>query len=460
MCILSNLQPISKTLLKNSLLSLALLISLSSCSGNNGANTAEPNLTSAREESSTIVDVQSPQLTSEPTAQPVPLVLSSTVYTETEIELFWERASADSGIVEYHIFRDQVPLAQLDALSYFDNTVNPGTTYNFTVNGMDDRGQIVSAAQINIETPTPYSAINSDNKLEITRYIVSIINEEKFRKFQNLLANVRQTVTSSDPIEISDSAVGTHKTFACIGNEGTLLRRLSNSIQDRVNYSTYENCQPFIDEDLLINGEIRTKWVLIRYAFNVGSQETISYSNVEIQNSDNADNPGNELIAMNLSQSIRPGSLSFRSWVENGFPYEDSLGDHFYESAFGGATFINEVAIQRSSGATTEPDAPPPSSRLSAGFQVQSRETGNKPVMVSTTEEFIKSPAEQYYATGRLEITAEDGNQITIDADTGDVNSFELTLEIDGTISTEIVSWSSGNFHLLDLDELSNLDNL
>lgn len=56
-----------------------------------------------------------------------PVGLKGVVYTDTEIELFWDR-NTDTSVIEYTVKRDEQTLTTVDALSYYDNTVLPGTT--------------------------------------------------------------------------------------------------------------------------------------------------------------------------------------------------------------------------------------------------------------------------------------------------------------------------------------------
>ncbi len=75
----------------------------------------------------TLDDTTNTETTNE-SLPPEPTGLKGVVYTDTEIELFWDRSS-DTNIVNYTVSRDGAALSTVDALSYFDNTVVSGTTY-------------------------------------------------------------------------------------------------------------------------------------------------------------------------------------------------------------------------------------------------------------------------------------------------------------------------------------------
>jgi len=78
-------------------------------------------------------------VTTEPAKSSEPLDLTGVVYTDSEIEIFWER-STDARVVKYTVSRDAEVLTTIDALSYYDSTVEPGTTYEYTLQTVNSDG--------------------------------------------------------------------------------------------------------------------------------------------------------------------------------------------------------------------------------------------------------------------------------------------------------------------------------
>lgn len=70
----------------------------------------------------------------------VPTNLRGRIYSPTSGEVFWE-ASIDNGAVRgYEVYRDDVLVRRFDARSYFQNDLQPGRTYRYSVLAYDDEG--------------------------------------------------------------------------------------------------------------------------------------------------------------------------------------------------------------------------------------------------------------------------------------------------------------------------------
>ena len=69
-----------------------------------------------------------------------PTGVSATAVSPARIDLAWSAASDDWGIASYRINRDGALLATVAGLSHADTTVNPATTYCYTVTAIDTGG--------------------------------------------------------------------------------------------------------------------------------------------------------------------------------------------------------------------------------------------------------------------------------------------------------------------------------
>ncbi|MBX2824110.1 MAG: spondin domain-containing protein [Gammaproteobacteria bacterium] len=79
--------------------------------------------------------------------------LSATTYSGTAVEIFWDPApSADSFITSYEIRRDGELLDTRDARSYYDDGLNPGTSYTYDVTAVDAEGRRGSASSVTATT--------------------------------------------------------------------------------------------------------------------------------------------------------------------------------------------------------------------------------------------------------------------------------------------------------------------
>jgi N-acetylglucosamine-6-sulfatase len=71
-----------------------------------------------------------------------PTALSGTAPSSTEVDLTWSPSTDNVAVTGYTIYRDGATLATVDGttLSYADATVEPGTTYTYTVDAFDAAG--------------------------------------------------------------------------------------------------------------------------------------------------------------------------------------------------------------------------------------------------------------------------------------------------------------------------------
>ena len=77
------------------------------------------------------------------------------VYSKTAIELFWPRSTGNSLVQGYEITRNGEVLGIFDALSYFDNTLQSGQEYTYSVRAIDANGEVSDAAQVVLRTRVP-----------------------------------------------------------------------------------------------------------------------------------------------------------------------------------------------------------------------------------------------------------------------------------------------------------------
>ncbi len=78
--------------------------------------------------------------------------LTAATYSSTSVEIFWEEATTDTAIAGYEIRRDGELLNTLDARSFFENTLAPGTEYRYEVRAIDINGVVGEAASVTVST--------------------------------------------------------------------------------------------------------------------------------------------------------------------------------------------------------------------------------------------------------------------------------------------------------------------
>ena len=79
--------------------------------------------------------------------------LTGAVYSRSALEIFWETAtSVNSSIVSYRVLRDGAPVATLDGLSYFEEGLDAGTQYTYSVSAIDAEGNEGPATMVDLTT--------------------------------------------------------------------------------------------------------------------------------------------------------------------------------------------------------------------------------------------------------------------------------------------------------------------
>lgn len=78
--------------------------------------------------------------------------LTASTYSSSSVEIFWEAASSDTAIAGYEIRRDGQLIDTLDARSFFENTLNAGTSYRYEVRAIDINGNVGESASVTVST--------------------------------------------------------------------------------------------------------------------------------------------------------------------------------------------------------------------------------------------------------------------------------------------------------------------
>ena len=91
-----------------------------------------------------------------------PGILRYAVYSHTAAELFWDRASTDTGYVSaYEISRNGEVLDTRDGLSLFVSYLQPGTENVFNVTAISSTGERSSSVTASIDTGSATPPFNS-----------------------------------------------------------------------------------------------------------------------------------------------------------------------------------------------------------------------------------------------------------------------------------------------------------
>ncbi len=367
--------------------------------------------------------------------------LSGVVYTDSEIELFWEPATDDVTVVEYQIFRDDTLVDSRDGLSFYQDSLTPDTTYVYSVLAIDSDGQSGPQSMVTLRTLATQAVINAENAMEILEHITAAANGDSYQDLRSdveivygdgvygtghpdtMAETLGLTLVSS---EYNPDSTGTDHIYDCdLG--GTYLFHSWASAYGGGNGSFQDCLLSTLSSDEPLTGSYSRESTLIKYVYNPGWSFSTSYDEIT------RTQPDNRTRRLNGTLYDRRGALSFEAWRDL----------EYTAQAFEGQTVIEVAASRITSGAETGgPDALSWQRTFQSDFTIQSPATGNKSITVETTEAFSTPYANTCYIIGRLVATAVDGSTMTLVADNGNPMSFDLEVQSNDGDFSETLQWT------------------
>lgn len=351
-----------------------------------------------------------------------PAQLTGVVYTEVETEIFWQPASdADGVIMGYDIVRNgQLLATRLDALSYYDNTVAPASSYSYTVIAVDNDDNRGEPSSINLNTPERSPTVNIANYNDILNYVFSLYTGDVYNRlirtgYDFFHANDATEVTYPNAMDGSLS----DRLYECInGGHVTVRSLITGSGADQDFDMRYTNCEW---NALLYDGHLF-------YNLNPYSQNNWTYEDFTITLSNGT------RIAINgtAQRNYLAGKVfTFNVWSTD--------IEHFESGAFEGATVLRNVNTEFAYGDEFGTDR----AWLKGSFQTRAPQTGNKPITVFTLVDFVNDEGQdRSFPIGTLKIEAADGSALTLNADNGDIATVSITVAAEGEEHTFTETWN------------------
>jgi len=388
-----------------------------------------------------------------------PTNLRGVAYTDTEIELFWDR-STDASVTRYRISQDGTELVEIDALSYYDNSVTPGNTFEYTVQSIDNNGNAGAAASIFLTTPAAAPTINAGNADQIIGFVVGIVNGEQFANLIDVASTMSDLVVNNETADngfvetdrfLSEDEARQIREFNC--SSGTFTSGITFNALPSAN-GEFTDCDSAVYPTFSLNGSFLNWRELSDYVNNPGLSNDMELRELSITH----DSGQQESISGDFlrfdgnanSWSYQPITTVIQD--ENNNPILDDNGVALTETtpmrytspAFAGQTTVLVTDISISHGIFTNGI----NHNFSAEFTVQSPETGNKLITVTTPVRFSRI-ATNFFTVGQMHLSAADGSLIIIDANTGDSNTVRISMTSDGITTEEISAWTQPIIRLI-----------
>ena len=355
-----------------------------------------------------------------------PVNLTGVAYTDSEAEIFWEAATTGVAVVGYEIIRNGTTIAaSLDALSFYDNTVEAGVSYDYQVVALDATGRMSEAASISIHTPAAYNTVNANNYLDLTRYLFSIAHVSFTNASEEFVSSFRTDelyLTSAFSLNGSqfDEEASRVFTFYSCEQAGLFTHSPSGSALGGES-GQFDDCE---FGNTHANGRYNVSNSISKFVLNPGFTTEVSY---DLFVSNPAASPATELVG--VSSNFEGEYMQVQSWDI----------ERFMSPSFNGMTLITEFSHRMSRGAELQADGEtaPYQSSLEVDFNIQSPDTGNKPISYTTTETLRKNAPDGKYESGSIFALATDGSWISIDFNTGNPNTADVTVNSGALSFTE-----------------------
>lgn len=366
---------------------------------------------------------------------PVVSGLRGVVYTDSEIEIFWNTTGSDTGTVAYQIFRDGVQLDTRDALSFYENNLQPGRTYQYGVAAVVADGAVGPQSFLQLTTPARVDGINADNFKQRLNYLTDLMNAPPMLRW---IEPISEWVVSSSDVP-NENFIFSHATFSPTGTTNnhdcagggvaTRITRLMSGagVTDAV---TFENC--VLADGSTMTGSSNYELRIQRWVGNSGITTTLSFDLDIVDSND---------------QEIHLQGSRFINGGENLYSIRHII-ELYSSPAFEGRTTITDYEVSRSIGqfasiGLLEGVAPTPwVSDFEARLTVQAPATDNRPVTVSTPEILATNNADSCYETGELLVEAQDGSQLRLLPAAGSADEMEIVIRTSqNSVMSELLPW-------------------
>jgi len=388
-----------------------------------------------------------------PTNRPTePLGLKGVVYTDTEIELFWDR-SEDPSVVSYHITRNGIDVTSVDALSYYDNGVQPGLTYEYTLQAVNADGVRSTSVSQFLTTPEKTPTINLTNADSILEHVTTVTSGIMFK---NEMWRVDALGNNADSFNFSilpfESDDYVNRDYNCDIN-GQLMTVSDGFVLPSYDI-TLDNCASVHFDEETMNGEIIYNGRLSQLALNSGVHRHAFYDPVISTKQNGTRRELTGLYSYFEGRGAYWFFKPFESFMvddqnnvvldENGEAKKIHKPFIYTSAAFEGQTRVNIDDVSRNRGIihNTTIRGDDWRHRLTADFTIQSPVTGNKNIAVTTPVEFFSDQEGGCFTTGQLKLSADDGSELLLDANTDSVDTYSLEIFADGIRTTNILPWS------------------
>lgn len=357
-----------------------------------------------------------------PPAPPGPL--RTEVYSPGVLEIFWPRSPDHAALAGYEVWRDGVRVAFHTGASHFEPRLSPRRTHDFAVIAVDAAGYRSEAVTLRVSPVASGSLISRESHADLLAHafelFVGDVYNKPFLAFQTLDLSSALISETRDP----DDRLRFHFLYDCeIGTAELDLRHTASNEGDFYRWF-FDGC---LQDGLRHGGDL--------------SQHVGSFVNEFSAESFSWQADSGRTIAFSGYGAFSPTKTradNRHSWMTRGIELDSHTAD--------GSLILGAMSTQFG----YETGGPRQHAWMSGSFTVSSRFTNGTLMHVSTPVAF-GSPATRSasapprgwnFTQGQLELIAEDGSRLLLDADTGDVDTVSITLVNDLGVDTFESPWA------------------
>ncbi len=364
-----------------------------------------------------------------------PGAISGVLYSPGVVEIFWERSVDHLSIAGYEVSRNGERVAFHKGLSHFEQHLPMAVAHIWSVVSVSADGSRSTPRRLRLvdEQFTPLEDAPSDAIIRRETYATllghafDIYVGDLYSPSMHALYGLNQRMSD---LEVSRDSSDNPVLFgyACDDGRADLALFHFDSNNGEIYDWTFDNC---LFDDLLYQGDLSLHQNALGQTFGSTGGVTIRRS---------AD------IAVTFS--------GMAQWWRRQTLYSDAIGSwDTVAFALNSRTIDGDLDIAQASSrfAYGYENSGRFSASLSGGFDVRSDVTGGALLHVSTPlaldyerswDETLEPANTWNFSSGQLELVAEDGSRLLLDADTGDADTMRITIDNERGPDTFLTRWS------------------
>lgn len=343
-----------------------------------------------------------------------------TRYSSTAAELFWDRPALTEQVATTDVYRDGIYLGATPGTSFYDDTRMEETRYVYELIAENQTGER-SPATVLVDENTatePAFTVTEDNLEEVINNIARITGGSVYNDLVDKAIAINFTSISGLTLESStNNGNGSNQVslYAC-ENGGSL------EIQSPISSSTFS--QSIDINDCALGGETFNGLLSYESSLFGKSLQMIAfartYSNGNITTID--------------GELLEPGFSNIRSLAVERYSEQNADGTRRPVSDY------RTVSID-----TADRSRPGVYNALYSSWTASGPFSNDLSIVAETLFEFDRPDSSSDLTRGSMELVIEGVMTMTLNADNGDPDSFQFSIEQGGTTSAYTVAWTDDN---------------